>query len=158
MILEVKIDSYLKKYLVSRGQGVIHIRKNNFFGMLLLAHIKYRDKRFCFSSRNKRFSLNDTIQAEIGSVDFKERRIKSVIIGDKECYNFAQNIRDFFFQDFFNHMNLQVAKNPDMQIKQLTEAFKDKLNLSEDDISTDTLLRVYRRYRASAEYKLMKYE
>lgn len=72
---------------------------------------------------------------------------------------FNKMIRDLFYQYFFFFMNerllLKTALHRDnQQIREFGIEFMDKLNLSDEDIMLETLLRNYRRYRDNSTISL----
>ena len=154
----IRTEKYIQKYLIYKGCEVILIRKSNFFGMLLLAHMKYRDKNWKKSCRNRYFKFDAVIEAEISNSDYHQERMKTVQIRKATAFNFTQNMRDIFFQDFFQYMNMRLCvkevRNGNELIVKMVDDYYKLLNMSEDDISSETLVRVYRRHRAKNNEEL----
>ncbi|MDI9870560.1 hypothetical protein [Flectobacillus roseus] len=122
--------------------------------MLFFAQAKFRKNGYKTNpDAKKNFPLDDAIYIEVSESQWVMQRLKSIFYDYQHAY-FNKIVRDLFYQEYFEFMNLRYLKkvlthDDESQIKDLTFEFMLKLDLSEDDYSSETLLRNYRRYRNS---------
>lgn len=166
MTLEIKIASYLKKFLVYQGQDEILIRKSNFWGMLLLAHLKYKDDNCIHNPEKSMIDLNTVMLVQISNSDFKSEAMKKLKVQDYQCRNFSRNISDLFYQHFYDYMKMRVAVNrlvgKKIFLQTMIKDYMNLLKLTEADIAFATMLKRYNRYVKSPdcdiEYTIDKIE
>lgn len=60
---------------------------------------------------------------------------------------FNRWIQGMFIYDFFKFMDEQIAEKEKYKIKNLAQDYLDMLQISKEEYSIDSLLRMYRRYR-----------
>jgi hypothetical protein len=157
MQVQVKVSRLNLKYLeFSRPKGVRLIRSDE-IGMMFLAQLKFRGGE---SERNMKAKHN-LVYTYI------------IRVPDKTWYNqcikkdpqhvaiaaFNRHVRNKFYQEFFIYMDLKLLKKElqkryETLIKDFAFQFMAKLNLSDDDILLETLLRNYRRYRTNPDLDL----
>ncbi len=152
MLIEVKVSKFVRKYIQYKNPKQLKLQRTNLFAMLFFAQAKFRDNGKIWNPK-KKIVLNDTITIELSEAQWKKQCLKTELqIFHYSAYN--KIIRNFFYEDFFTFMDLRLLKKELLQeddtlIKELTFEFMRKIDLSDEDISYETLLRNYRRYRNS---------
>lgn len=150
MQIEVKVSKFVFKYIIYKNPKSIKLQRTNFFAMLFFAQLKFRGNGKIWKPK-KNIKLEESIFIELSDAQWKKQclKIKADIV-HYSAYN--KIIRNFFYEEFFTFMDLRLLKkellqDDDTLIKELTFEFMRKIDLSDDDISYETLLRNYRRYR-----------
>jgi hypothetical protein len=124
--------------------------------MLFFAEWKYRE-RVCYSN-DAIHALSKSIYIELSEQQWKDQCLKK---DPKPIVFIAFNkiIRDFFFQDFFQFMDIsyyaKLKTDSKTEIREIAQAWIDMLQLSDDEMSIETLLRTYRRYRDKTEEEIL---
>lgn len=149
MRIDIPIEPYLKKYLDVR-HPVIKIQRSDFIGMLAYAHLKYRKP-----SPHQHLSSKLISKVSI-EIPFS-KWVRLSLYNDREWsyIGFNNCIHDFFFMEYYQYMDTELRFNEleqllgkkKLKIVDLTKQFMALFDLSEEDISIETLLRNYRRRR-----------
>lgn len=157
MQIEVKVSKFVRKYIIYKNPKSIKLQRSNFFAMLFFAQLKFRGNGKVWEPKRKT-KLDESIFIEMSDAQWNIQHIKKEAnIVHFSAYN--KMIRNFFYEDFFGFMDLRLLKkellqDDDTLIKELTFEFMRKIDLSDEDISYETLLRNYRRYRNTANCDL----
>ncbi len=149
MKIKVSVTPCNLKYIEYMKPKGLKVKRQEFYYALWNHQRKFRGGENVKKFNDKIYS--STISFNCSLATWLRQSIKGnedavMIIG------FNKMIRDLFYQYFFFFMNerliLKLALNRDsQQIREFAIEFMAKLNLSEEDINLETLLRNYRRYR-----------
>lgn len=153
MKIRMPLERYLVKYLKVIHPEVIKIERVDFLGMLVFAHIKYRRTSGKSGILHKKSNLVDKIDVEIPFPKWVRFALFSDIEHSYEGFN--RCIHDFFYKSYYEFMWQEKRLNnyevligmKKKKIRDLTLDFMKVYDLSELDISIETLLRNYRRKR-----------
>ena len=170
MHIEVAVTPVNEKFIRSHHPNNITINRHSLFFLIYFAQRKFRDghestktKIPLVKAKKSKVAIVSVVDPEpvikysskitfqCSSVQWLRLCLKgaeTVIV----VTSFNRIIRDFFYQDFFNYMNLRVLAKEllsldSREIKGFVIDYMTKLSLSDDDIDLQTLLRNYRRYR-----------
>jgi hypothetical protein len=154
MEIKVRVTSVNKKFMLSKPNKLIKVGRQSLYFLVYLAQRKFRDghESQIIPIHAK---YNDEIIFKCSEIRWIMLRIKgndtnNIISG------FNKIIRNFFYEDFFRYMDLMLLKmiileDTEQRIKDFALNYMEKLNLSDDDILLETLLRNYRRYRLNPD-------
>lgn len=161
MIISVKVTRLNFRFFYSQNPKWQKVNRSNIFFRVYLGDKKYYEKK-----NQKKIAVDEVkyckeIQFNCSMLLWLKLRMK------KEDSNivitsFNKFLRDLFYQDFFNYMNLHILAKELLhrdsdQIKEYAMNYMDKCNLSDDDIDLQTLLRNYRRYREDKNIDLYEF-
>jgi hypothetical protein len=151
MNITVKVTSVNLKFINSKSVKLRRVNRNSLYFLIYLAQRKFRDGNVNTKTEPDLHKYNATLKFSCSLSKWLALRLKGA---ESEIVITSYNkiIRNFFYEDFFEYMNKRMlAKHilslQNEQVKQYAEAYMEKLSLSDDDISLETLLRNYRRYR-----------
>lgn len=151
MQVHIKLTSKSVKFLEYIRPNGIRIKKEDEIGMQLLAYMKYPER---YDEREHPELIYKYI-VRIPDAMWYQFRLKRV--GENFIDSSFENyVRKQFYQFFFNYMNFKildkiVKRNRNFQIKLLIADFMKELSLSDNEISLETLIRNYHRYRANPD-------
>lgn len=156
MRIQVFVKPYVRKYIAYKHPKTLTFHRKNIYAMLFFAEWKYRE-RVCYTN-DAIHKLSDVIYIELSQQQWTDQRLKKE---PKPVVYIAFNkiIRDFFFQDFFQFMDIsyyaKLKTDSKTEIREIAQAWIDMLQLSDDEMSIETLLRTYRRYRDKTEEEIL---
>lgn len=144
MKLTFRLEKYLYKYYVTRFDVETSLIRKSIPGMLALGQLKNYMPIGRFET--KRFKrLTEDVFFTITFKKLVRLRISSPSVNALKGFN--ANIRDLFYEEYFNFMDERTIHLSDEQFITISRDFMDKYGLLEDDLNVQTLLRNYRRYR-----------
>lgn len=153
MQISVRISQVNLKFIQSQVGDKISIGRRSIYFLLYLAERKYRDGNESADTPIDDVLYSTHIQFDCSLSQWLKLRIKgndaNIVVT-----SFNRLVRDFFYQDYFQFMNVKLLEREikgchSLEIKGFAQDYMDKLSLSDDDIDLQTLLRNYRRYRLS---------
>ena len=151
MQIYVRISNVNLKFIQSQVGDKISVSRRSIYFLLYLAERKFRDGNESSDTPIDNVLYSTQIQFDCSLSQWLKLRIKgkesNIVIT-----SFNRMVRDFFYQDFFQFMNVKLLEREikgyhTLEIKGFAEDYMQKLSLSDDDIDLQTLLRNYRRYR-----------
>ncbi|MEA5458668.1 hypothetical protein VB796_06455 [Arcicella sp. LKC2W] len=177
MLIEVAVTPVNEKFIRSKHPDNIKIGRHSLFFMIYLAQRKFRDGHESTKTKiplvkpkkliviNQKQEDTTPVIKYSSKITFKcsaVQWLRLCLKGPETVIvitSFNRIIRDFFYQDFFNYMNLRVLAKElltidSQEIKGFALEYMQKLRLSDDDIMLETLLRNYRRYRLNPNLDL----
>lgn len=155
MNIEIQVSPYIQKYLEAKNPSGLKLKRKNIYAMIFFAQYKYvragkrKVKKVHSPFQN---ALTAKINIEVSEDDFVRQRMKKEVKLE-HCVGFHSAMREFFYQDFFEYVNLRlldtILRSKQSQIKGLIKQFMEANSLTEEEIKLETLIRNYGRYRAN---------
>lgn len=140
MKVEFRLQPYLYKYYKRRWDVETNMVRTSVVGMLAFGQIKNRNR----NSRDNIKGLTKSVWlCSTTEIKFRNsiKRPRKFAIG-----GFNANIRNLFYDEYFVYMDTCLELDDYTPKTEHTRGFMDKYDLSEDDVSSQTLLRNYTRY------------
>ncbi len=160
MKISVRVSNVNQKFIRYQVGDEISVNRRSLYFQIYLAQRKYRDGNNLKLSPILEAQYSNYIQFECSFVRWAKLCIKgpdlSIVVT-----SFNRMVRDFFYQDYFQYMNIRLLEREikgfhSIDIKNFAEDYMHRLNLSDDDIDLQTLLRNYRRYRLNPNSDLFR--
>jgi hypothetical protein len=154
MEINVNVTSVNKKFMMSKPCKLRKVGRQSLYFLIYLAQRKFRDGHLDQKSPIQ-IKYNQMITFKCSLFQWTKLRIAG-LDSNIVITSYNKIIRNFFYEDFFRYMDLMLLKmlllkDTEQQIKLFALNYMDKLNLSDDDILLETLLRNYRRYRLNPD-------
>jgi hypothetical protein len=140
--------------MMNKPSKLRKVGRQSLFFLIYLAQRKFRDGHLDHNSPIQ-IKYYEIMTFKCSLFQWTKLRIAG-IDSNIVITSFNKIIRNFFYEDFFRYMDLMLLKmiileDTEQRIKDFALNYMEKLNLSDDDILLETLLRNYRRYRLNPD-------
>jgi len=149
---QIPLKSYAKKFLTKIiCTEPYKVSKNDVFGNFLIHELK--GSIYSIDERIKNYpEFQDELQIIIPESYANKYRIKGISFENVKAIN---NYIDRLFDSYFKSaMVREITKNENSKIKQLIYEFRNFYDLSEDDISYETLKKKFYRFSQNNNVKI----
>lgn len=148
--IDIQIPVYLVKFIqIKYGTSPLPVSKKNGFGLLILNLLE--SKKSSIDYREFMMRRNATFQVLLGK---KYYNAGKVVLSETKNRQLVQNLDELFNQVVFNEVYHSVE---DYKVGPATEVIADimeRFGIVEEDISFDSLLKRYKRWKKDYEDRL----